>query len=286
MNLLQKTLRSTFSLYSRVLPSHAAALALKLFQTPKKTKIRERERIFYRDVKKFTIPTRIDHVTCYEMGNEEGEPIVLVHGWDSHPGSLYSIAHALSEEYRIFLFDLPAHGTSTLQKTNLFESSMAMQDVISGLPTDKPLSIISHSFGSAITAHAITQLDLKVNDLVFITSPNRINDIFSDFKKAIGLSEKASRKFSETIEREIGPAKEVEIAKLVKKINYRSFTLIHDPEDKIIPYNNSEVIHMENPTAKLIALESMGHYRILWNKKTNESIKQHLSATQNVLKSA
>ena len=148
MNIIQKTLRTTFSLYSRVLPSHAAALALKLFQSPNKAKIRDRERAFYQEAKKFAIPTRIDHVTCYEMGNPDGQPIVLVHGWDSHPGSLYSIALSLKEEYRLFLFNLPAHGTSTLRKTNLFESSIAMQDVLTGLPIDKTVSINIPNIGT------------------------------------------------------------------------------------------------------------------------------------------
>jgi pimeloyl-ACP methyl ester carboxylesterase len=42
----------------------------------------------------------------------EGDPLVLVHGWGMHGGLMRDLAMDLSENFQVFVVDLPGHGRS------------------------------------------------------------------------------------------------------------------------------------------------------------------------------
>ena len=42
----------------------------------------------------------------------EGDPLVLVHGWGMHGGLMRDLAVDLSENFQVFVVDLPGHGRS------------------------------------------------------------------------------------------------------------------------------------------------------------------------------
>ncbi len=57
-----------------------------------------------------TYPVERLHVEI--SGPEDGEPLLLLHGWGSHSGLMHPIAEALSDTYRVYNLDLPGHGAS------------------------------------------------------------------------------------------------------------------------------------------------------------------------------
>ncbi|MEX1002902.1 MAG: hypothetical protein WDZ35_12365 [Crocinitomicaceae bacterium] len=41
--------------------------------------------------------------------------------------------------------------------------------------------------------------------------------------------------------------------------------LLHDVNDKVLPYKNAFAINSEIQDAQLISFKNVGHYRMLWN---------------------
>lgn len=262
---LIKIYYSTLSILS---PKLAAKSAFEIFQKVRKKDIRKREEMFFSEAKKYTLKFGKEDLACYEFGSEHKDVVVLVHGWDSNAGCMYGfIEELLKNNKRIISFNLPAHAFYKASKTNLYECKMAFKVLISNLPEYKKLSIISHSFGSAISSYALSELDVELDRLVFLTSPNVIEDVFLDFKKMIALNDKSYQYLKLKADDVLGEKlEELSVEKKLTEFSFNHLHLIHDKNDKIIPYSNTVNIHKKIANSTITSYEDIGHYRMLWNQ--------------------
>src|SRR5690606_36772269 len=90
-------------------------------------------------------------------------------------------------------FNLPGNAFYKKAYTNLMECKDAMRSVVDFISPLEPFSVVAHSFGSAVTANALTKSDYRIDKLVFLTNPDKVEDIFMEFKEMIGLRKKAYR---------------------------------------------------------------------------------------------
>lgn len=277
MNLKFLFIRLKFKLISFISPEKASEQALYIFQHPHFQKIRDRERKFLEHSKIIRIPYDPEDIILYNIGNPEGQKILMIHGWDSNPGSMAAIADKLSESgFNVYVFNVPAHGISEQKTTNMLYVSQIMMDLIKELGDN--ISVVTHSFGSGAISFALAKSKAKIDKIAFITSPDKLYDIFLDFANRIGLNNKAfnlmlkftEEKFHYTFE-------EMQISKLLNKANYNKLLLIHDKNDMVLPFKNSEVIANSNKNTELFVTHDKGHYRILWDdeviNKVNDFIK-------------
>ncbi len=276
MSLQLILIKSYFKVASILIPRKAAVQAANLFQKVRIKNIREREKPFFQQARHYTIEYAPEKIFVYEMGDKDARPIFLLHGWDSNAGSMSKIAETLVEKgYKIIAMNLPGHAFSKLRNNNLYESKRAFQALLNHINPTQPIIAISHSFGSGAVAAALSNNDYKVDKLVFLTTPNRFIDFFADFKKMIGLGDKsykllcqwASDILHEDLENMI-------VADKLKKINFNHLLLIHDRNDKVLPYSNTEEIHQAIPNSTIDDHVSVGHYRMLWNKEVLQSIRE------------
>ncbi|MEQ9425296.1 MAG: alpha/beta fold hydrolase [Cyclobacteriaceae bacterium] len=270
--------RKFFGILSLVAPKLAAQIAFNLFQKPQTKLVRPLEQSFIDNATKFKIYGQHEPIQCYELGPKQGSIVVLVHGWESNVGSMAAIATSLAHQgFRVIGFDLPAHGFSKQSKANLVTCKKALLSVLgyfrySGVP-----SIISHSFGSIVTAYSLANSDISVKKIVMLTTPDKVLDIFNDFKGIIGLNDSAYRNLLIRAQKLIDENLElVSVQRLAPKIRYSSLGLIHDQFDKVIPYNNSLNVYANTKNAKLTTFEKIGHYRMLWNKDVIAAIESDL----------
>ena len=188
MNIQLNIVRLYFKLISLFAPKFAGSKAFKLFQKVRIKSIRKREEDFYTKTNHFKVTSFKEDINCYELGAGNSDIVFLLHGWESNAGSLSKFAYQLAENnYRVISFDLPGHANYNLKYTNLAECKNAFINVIDFIKPNKPFSVLSHSFGSAVSAYTLSNLNYKIDKLVFLTSPNSILEIFTDFKKLIGL---------------------------------------------------------------------------------------------------
>ena len=279
MNFQIYILRFYFKTISLFAPKLAGVKAFKLFQKVRIKTIRKREEEFYINAKHFNIPFDKESLSCYELGENNPNLVFLLHGWESNAGSLSKIAYKLAENnYRVISFDLPGHAKYNSNYTNLAECKNAFTNVIDFVKPKKPFSILSHSFGSAVSVYTLSNLNYKIDKLVFLTSPNSILEIFTDFKKLIGLPSTA---FSYLLEKADLLANEkiknFYIDEKLKYFNFSKLLLIHDEYDKIIPFKNSVEIESKNKqNTELIKHKNIGHYKMLWNDKIIEDTLRFL----------
>ncbi len=203
----------------------------------------------------------------------------MVHGWESNAGSMSQIASRLSADgKRVVLFDLPGHAFYKSDSTNLLECKDALHKVLKFLNPQVPVSIVSHSFGSAVTAFCIRETDYRLDKMVFLTGPNKVQNIFQEFKSIVQMGDRAYKKMVDITEEILGePISNISIANNLKNGKYEDLLLIHDKHDKILPYSNSEEIREVVERSSLETFENVGHYRMLWNKDIIDRCSEFLN---------
>ncbi|WKZ59673.1 MAG: alpha/beta hydrolase [Cyclobacteriaceae bacterium] len=281
--LMLSLVRLYYSLYSVINPRRAGAKAFRLFQKTRKLPLKKAELGFYNQARSFTVTYPHENLHAYETGNPEGKLVVIVHGWESNAGSMGAIANMLAHEgYRVVALDLPAHGKSTLTHTNLYACREALRALIFHLNPTAPFSIVSHSFGSAVSTYALSGSRYEVDQFIMLTSPNRLIDIFNEFKNIIGLGNKAYQYLLNKAESILNERVEtVTVEDKARDIRVKAITILHDINDKVLPYANSLRLGSKLPQAELITLKDVGHYRMLWNA---DVIKRIQTSLKNVTK--
>ena len=77
------------------------------------------------------------------------------------------------------------------------------------------------------------------------------------------------------------PIDTIKVETLLMDIKYNRLLLIHDQFDKIIPFSNSKRLSEISASVKLIELNKIGHYRMLWSPEVHEAIHKELIINTN-----
>ncbi len=260
-------IRMYFKLLGAVSPRWAGTKAFKLLQKPRRLKFKPLEEAFYKSSHSYKVDTPYGPISCYEVGEPSGDLVFLVHGWESNAGSMSGVGKQLAENgFRVISMDLPAHGKHKGTHTNLFECKEVLKSIIYQLNPEKPFSIVSHSFGSAVATFALSEMDYSLNRFICLTSPDRLSSLFEIFKGMFKLSPKVYSHMLSHIEPLFGmPLENITVEKMIIWVDYNQLAFIHDVNDKVLNFEFSKKILHGRPRAELIAIEGSGHYRMLWN---------------------
>lgn len=267
-----------FTIISRIFPDLAANQALDLFQKPSKREYKPNEIDFYNKAKHFKIDYREEQLDAYEIGSEYLKLVFLVHGWGSNLGRLSKIAFRLEKEgFRVVGINFPAHGNSNLKKTNLAFSKDALVKLIETINPQDSFSLVSHSFGSGVSALTLKEMGLKVDNLVFLTSANQMKDIFLDYQQMINLSDRAFKKMLNISEELVNiNFMTLKVEDILKDVDYKKLLLVHDKFDKMLPYAYSKEIAAVAKKSELMTLENKGHSGMLFEKEVIDKVVDFL----------
>lgn len=265
-------------LLSYISTSLAAKQAIYLFQKPKKRAFKEHELEFYAQAKHFKVAYSEEDLDAYEIGSENKKLILLVHGWGSNLGRLSEIAFKLKDKgYRVVGLNFPAHGYSKLNQTNMIFCKEALKNLINNLNIREPFSVVTHSFGSGVSAFALADLGIKVNKIVFLTSANKIADIFLDFKKILHLEEKSYQMSVKYME-ELAQAKlsDLNVQDILKQVNFDKILIIHDKYDTMLPYRYATELAENVRDAELMTIENKGHSGMLFEPEVIQKVLEFI----------
>lgn len=271
-----------FRLLNAISSTWAAKRAFILFQKVRNATLKPLESEFYINAERFKASWEYGEIQCYEMGSAESELVLLVHGWQSNAGSMAGIAANLAAAgKRVVTFDLPAHGESPLKLANLHLFRLAFRAVLKHIQPNMPFSIVAHSFGSAVTGFGLEGTDYRCKELVLLTSPNRLDVIFREYKEMVGLPNAAYERMCEIASQLLEePVEHANVLAKLKQVHADRFTFIHDRFDKIIPFEHTEAIANRLPKARMIAFEKVGHYRMLWNPDVIDAVRLSITASE------
>ena len=244
----------------------ATNFALKIFRTPPKFKIPEREAMMRESAKKeiITIPSINKEIMVYEYGYSKRK-VLLVHGWSGRGTQLYDIAdNILENRMMVVSFDAPAHGLSKGDTTNLPEYVAAINYIneIYG-----PFEVaIGHSFGG-VTLLAALKDNNFIKKLVVIGIDCSINNVIDNFVKKLQLKQKVAARIKKHLatlfNRDIESVSPCETAKYTTIPTL----VLHDTQDLDVDVSNAYKIRQNLVKGELLVTNGLGHYRILRNKK-------------------
>jgi pimeloyl-ACP methyl ester carboxylesterase len=252
-------LRAFFRSVGPGFPKLAGAVASRLFVTPPRPQVSPRVAETLTRSKPFTVRWRRGSLRAWGWGS--GPAVLLVHGWGGYGAQFASFIPALEEAgYRAVAIDGPAHGRSDGRRTNLLEFSEAILDVAEKVG---PLAgVVAHSFGGASTALAISR-GLRPDRVVFVGPAADPVMATRRFAAALGLPDPALRAMRSRLERKIGVQFEaLNIPRLAAGFDV-PLRVVHDREDREIPWEEGSVIAAAWPGAELLTTHGLGHYRIL-----------------------
>jgi esterase/lipase len=268
MKLLLLIIRFQLRIVAAFSKEAAAKYAFRLFQRTNKKRLSKHEEVFYKNAKSYQIQGEQETFPIYEMGPDDGALVFLVHGWNSNAGSMAKIAEQLANNgFYCILFDLPGHGTSTLKHSNLKLCKERFKQVLKRYTCDRKIHIIAHSFGSAVVANTLFEETIKPGHLVFLSCPDSIKELFIVLQEQLKLKEdifKRILKLAEELLKE--PLSEITMINKTKGIQYNDLLLLHDKQDKVLPYSYSQQLADALPKSRLFPFEKIGHYRMLLNE--------------------
>jgi pimeloyl-ACP methyl ester carboxylesterase len=243
---------------SWVLPSFWAERAENIFLTPTRVPRPTSEKSWFESSRKQVLSGGI---ASFEWGPPSGPIVALVHGWSGRGTQMGAFAAPLVERgYRVIAFDGPAHGDSTGQQTNVGDYANFLIRAQQELGEFK--AVIAHSFGAGCTVFAAAR-GLKVEKFVLVAGPSRYEVVVGNYLRFIGLSSKAKAYFLSNLAKKVGmTAKDLNVGVIGEKLHIPAM-VIHDREDKEVPYVAAEEIKQAWPHVVLVDTKGLGHRRIL-----------------------
>jgi len=122
------------------------------------------------------MPFGYEQLNIEISGPETGAPLLLLHGWGSSAQLMGVLADALSDEFRVYNFDLPGHGSSPPppEPWGVPEHAELIFRFIKER-IGKPVDIIGHSNGGRISLYMASEPEMApfIKHLVLI-SPSGI----------------------------------------------------------------------------------------------------------------
>lgn len=258
--------RFAFSTIGPFFPKQTAKIAYKLFSTPRIRAQHKRSDSIIEKAKVFDFMYAGRLLKAYEWGS--GDKIVLlVHGWESRGTALRSFVPDLVKQgFKVVAIDGPAHGNSSGKQTNLLHFGGAIRAIINQVGTVH--SIIAHSFGGASTVFTLSNLapDIKIERLILIAVPSAMKRVIDHYIKFVHLPQSVSNELIKILENKLGQSlQEIDVSKANDLIRVNKTLLVHDREDKVVPFGASEAIAENWDNVSFLVTEGYGHYDLIKN---------------------
>lgn len=196
-----------------------------------------------------------------------GPTVLLLHGWGGHAGQLHAFVKPLvSRGFRVLAFDAPSHGASEAsrrggQRVTFFEIAEAVRVVTRDVTL---AGVVAHSGGCAVTALALRQGWAPPSKLVFVSPFALPGESVAPFARAIGASDDVTRVFRDGVERDLGVTwPTLDVTTLPAELQTRPLLVVHDVEDREVPFAHGEAVAASWPGAQLHTTHGLGHRRVL-----------------------
>jgi hypothetical protein len=256
-----KIIRWVYPKVEVIAPSLAHSYFVKLFFTPLRFSVPDKEKKAETFAKKFQIEANGKRVQCYSWG--EGRPVLFVHGWGGRATQFRRFFKPFNTAgFMAVAFDAPAHGKSDGKRTTLFEFEQVLIRIYEQI--GQPVAIVAHSFGGAASLFSASK-GLPIPKLINIASPTIGDEIINTYLKAINGSSSTAKFFKDYIlKTQNRPFDEFTASYFITHLPRPiDLLLIHDENDKEVNIRQAEHLIKLYPAARLLKTKGLGHTRIL-----------------------
>lgn len=216
----------------------------------------------------FEHPYAGGHLAAWRFG--DGTPVLLVHGWDACAADMLTLLDPLrAAGHSVVVFDNPAHGRSSGERTSVLDIGEAVYSLAGALGEVRAL--VAHSVGSAASLWAF-QRGLRVQNSVHFAGPSSLSAMLSLTARAFGLPPMVESALLDWGAELIGrPLADLDVENLYGALRHPGL-IIHDPRDRVVPFAASQALHAYWPDSRLIAAEGLGHNRVLGDAQLIEQV--------------
>lgn len=261
----------------RLSPHLGARVAARVFLTPRRARLPERETEWLKHAKPETFSAGRFRLSGHRW-SRTGDPVLLVHGWEGRGSQLGGLALAVAEQgFQPITIDLPAHGSSQGAQTNLIEFSEAitrMVELLGGVA-----GIVAHSFGAAGTTVALRQ-PLSVGRLVYLAPSEDFAHYPRVFSHWLGLSGHLSDRMRRTVEGRLGITMAELRGGLLAPRMTTPLLVVHDEDDVDVPWQDGKTYVEAWPESTLLTTQGLGHRRILREPEVMRAVADFIRGTQ------
>lgn len=245
---------------SAVAPALAAIWLERLFLTPRRYRMPEREKVWTAGAEVWRIPFDAKRLMpLYAWG--QGPVVLLAHGFSGRGSQMGAyIAPLVARGYRVVTFDAPAHGAANGRQTALPEAAEAISKVAAHLG---PLAgVIAHSNGAAATSVALSR-GMGSARVVYISPPEDLGRFLNGVARFLGFTGAVAARTRARVEARFGVGFDaLRGAPLAARQSIPAL-IAHDRADPMVPFADGQRIADAWPGAELIETEGLGHARIL-----------------------
>jgi pimeloyl-ACP methyl ester carboxylesterase len=198
-------------------------------------------------------------INAWSFGS--GPAVLLVHGWEGHAGQLSAFVRPIVERgFRAVIFDLPAHGASSGESTNVFEVADAIEAI--GAVVGEVQAVVAHSLGGTATALAVSR-GFKAKAIALIAPAAEPTTFANKLADLLGFDEAQRAGMIAAVEARVGERLDrMHVADRVGQAPMPAL-LVHDPADPEVPIAHAESIARAWPGARLERVTGLGHQKIL-----------------------
>jgi pimeloyl-ACP methyl ester carboxylesterase len=268
-SVLIKLVGSSINILSYLSKSYAANKALTLFSKPRKGKFNKTQAAFLETSNKEILHYDSHKIMTYKWTGSK-QTILLVHGWESNTGRWKPLINHLKEkDYTIVALDAPAHGNSGSDYFNALLYAEFINEVAKKF---NPNCIVGHSVGGMATVFFQNKYQLKsIQKLVLLGAPSDFKDVLKRYTNMLSYNQRVTKQLDLEILEQFGALPEsFSTAKYIEAIDSEGL-IIHDEDDKIIPYHDAILINENYKNSKLITTKGLGH------SLNHKSVTMHIS---------
>lgn len=259
----------------RISPRLGARVAARVFLTPRRTRLPERERVWLARANPEVFPAGRFRLSGHRW-SRSGDPVLLVHGWEGRGSQLGGLALALADRgLQPITVDLPAHGSSAGAQTNLVEISQAIAALVRHL--GGVTGIVAHSFGAAGTTVALRE-PLDVGRLVYLAPAEDFAHYPRVFSHWLGLPNHLSERMKRSIEARLGITMAELRGRLLAPRMSQPLLVVHDEDDVDVPWQDGRTYAEAWPGSKLLTTRGHGHRRILRETEVLRAVADFISS--------
>lgn len=205
-------------------------------------------------------------VRVYRWGSK-GPVVLLAHGWGGNAGQWHAVVNGLlSAGMRVVAFDALSHGASDAgvhgqQQTSVLEMARSLLAV--AWHVGPVHAVVAHSLGGAAAAQAVRE-GLPVRGVAMIGSPADMYDACSALAWQLGIAPHVLARMRRSSERWLGTSwSSFNVPDIGRTRNVPPALIVHDRDDKEVPWTNGAAIAGAWPGARLVTTDGLGHRRIL-----------------------
>lgn len=239
-------------------PEWTQAQVTARFVTPQRPRAPFGPEVAGPNARRFTLEDNGFTLTAWEWGS--GPTVLLVHGWSGHAGQMGEMVLPLLEAgFQVVAFDLPGHGSSTGTQVTVLD---LMEAVLAVARRFRPVhGVVAHSLGATATALALSR-GLELERAVLIAPPVEVPHFARRFALNAGLPAAQVSGVLELLRQKVGLLEHLDLRRLAPAMR-TPLLLMHDPNDREVPFEHSRGLSSAWPSARLEALRGLGHYRAL-----------------------